>query len=60
MTESPRPRSSRLAIVSASLLCLLALAGCGTKHDALSAPSTKRFAVMLDFFPKGGFVSTIS
>jgi len=46
-----RPRISLAVLVSAGLLCLLALAGCGSKQDALSAPSAKRFAVMLDFFP---------
>jgi len=31
--------------------CLLALAGCGAKQDALSAGATKPFSVMLDWFP---------
>ncbi len=31
--------------------CLLALAACGAKQDALSAPGTKPFSVMLDWFP---------
>jgi putative hydroxymethylpyrimidine transport system substrate-binding protein len=33
------------------MACALALAACGTKQDALSAPATKPFTVMLDFFP---------
>jgi putative hydroxymethylpyrimidine transport system substrate-binding protein len=37
------------ACLSAALA--LALAGCGNKHDALSASKTKSFTVMLDFFP---------
>jgi putative hydroxymethylpyrimidine transport system substrate-binding protein len=32
-------------------LCALALAACGAKQDATSAPGTKPFTVMLDFFP---------
>ena len=31
--------------------CLLALTACGAKQDALSAPGTKPFSVMLDWFP---------
>jgi putative hydroxymethylpyrimidine transport system substrate-binding protein len=46
--------------VSAWLLCLLALAGCGAKHDALSAPSAKRFTVMLDFFPNADHAALYS
>jgi putative hydroxymethylpyrimidine transport system substrate-binding protein len=33
------------------LPCLLVLAACGSKQDALSAPATKPFSVMLDWFP---------
>ncbi|MBA3808643.1 MAG: ABC transporter substrate-binding protein [Solirubrobacterales bacterium] len=52
MTDPHAPRIARGLLAGACLLCLLiALAGCGAKHDALSAPSAKRFAVMLDFFP---------
>lgn len=40
-----------LAAVAALLLCALALAACGSKQDALSAAGTKRFTVMLDWFP---------
>jgi putative hydroxymethylpyrimidine transport system substrate-binding protein len=40
-------------IASLALAVLLAasLGACGSKQDALSAGSTKRFTVMLDFFP---------
>jgi len=31
--------------------CLAVLAGCGTKQDTLTAPGTKPFTVMLDWFP---------
>jgi len=47
-------------LVSAGLLCLIALAGCATKRDALSAPSVKRFAVMLDFFPNADHAALYS
>ena len=35
----------------AALGCVLALGACGAKQDALSAPGTKPFKVMLDWFP---------
>jgi putative hydroxymethylpyrimidine transport system substrate-binding protein len=41
----------RLAPAIAALACALLLAGCGEKHDRLSAASSKQFKVMLDFFP---------
>jgi putative hydroxymethylpyrimidine transport system substrate-binding protein len=55
----PAPASARLGLRSASraltlLLALalaLALSACGTKQDTLSAPGTKSFTVMLDWFP---------
>ncbi len=52
--RKPSPTRSRRALLAGlCLACLLALAlaGCGTKQDALSAKSTKPFTVMLDFFP---------
>jgi putative hydroxymethylpyrimidine transport system substrate-binding protein len=49
-SQSPAPRARRVPLLAA-LLCAAALAGCGAKQDAVSAPSTKRFTVMLDFFP---------
>ena len=50
--RKPQPNRSRRALLAGlCVACLLALAGCGTKQDALSAKSTKPFTVMLDFFP---------
>ncbi|HEX4467680.1 MAG TPA: ABC transporter substrate-binding protein [Solirubrobacteraceae bacterium] len=43
-------RAGVLASIGA-LLCALALSACGSKQEAVSSPSAKRFAVMLDFFP---------
>ncbi len=37
--------------IAAIACCALALAACGSKQDTLGARSTKRFTVMLDFFP---------
>jgi putative hydroxymethylpyrimidine transport system substrate-binding protein len=34
-----------------AVACLLALSACGSKQDAFSAPGTKPFSVMLDWFP---------
>ncbi|HXB14337.1 MAG TPA: ABC transporter substrate-binding protein [Solirubrobacteraceae bacterium] len=45
-----RGRAGLLALLAA-LGAALALAACGSKQDTLSAGSTKRFTVMLDFFP---------
>lgn len=41
----------RTAMPVLALSCAALLAGCGSKQDTLSAPSTKPFTVMLDFFP---------
>jgi len=46
-----RLRRSALAATTAALACALAIAGCGTKQDVLSAPGAKTFTVMLDWFP---------
>ncbi len=58
MTDSaprvPRRRAARtrlLLAASALAACAFALGACGSKQDALSAPATKPFSVMLDFFP---------
>jgi putative hydroxymethylpyrimidine transport system substrate-binding protein len=40
-----------------ALACVAALAACGSKQDALSAPATKPFTVMLDFFPNADHAS---
>jgi putative hydroxymethylpyrimidine transport system substrate-binding protein len=42
------------------LACALVLAACGTKQDALSAAHTKRFTVMLDFFPNADHAALYS
>jgi putative hydroxymethylpyrimidine transport system substrate-binding protein len=42
----------RLAsIVATALACAVALMACGATQDTISARTTKRFTVMLDFFP---------
>lgn len=43
-----RCRGARVAVC---LALALALAACGTQRDVISAPSAKRFTVMLDWFP---------
>jgi putative hydroxymethylpyrimidine transport system substrate-binding protein len=57
-TALPVRRTRRLArapgaaLLAAALVAgTLALSACGSKTDALSAPSSKHFTVMLDFFP---------
>lgn len=55
LAETPVRRTagrSKAAVAAlAGLVLVLALSACGSKEDALSAPSSKRFTVMLDFFP---------
>ena len=43
-----RPLGTTLAL---SLACVLALSACGAKQDVISTAKTKRFTVMLDWFP---------
>jgi putative hydroxymethylpyrimidine transport system substrate-binding protein len=62
LTDS-RPRRNRIPGRLLALACLLgalALAGCGNKHDALSAPGTKSFTMMLDFFPNADHAALYS
>jgi putative hydroxymethylpyrimidine transport system substrate-binding protein len=47
-TQAPASRSLALLL---ALACLVALGACGSKQDTLSAPTTKPWRVMLDFFP---------
>lgn len=50
--SSVRLRPGRaLAAVSIALALALALTACGTQQNVISAPSAKRFTVMLDWFP---------
>jgi putative hydroxymethylpyrimidine transport system substrate-binding protein len=49
LIKSSSPRTT-LAL-AASLACTLALAACGAKQDVTTAPATKPFTVMLDWFP---------
>ncbi len=50
----------RLAAATAALACVAALSACGSKEDALSAKGTKRFTVMLDFFPNADHAALYS
>jgi putative hydroxymethylpyrimidine transport system substrate-binding protein len=51
----------RLAVPSlVACVCALALAACGSKQDTLSAPATKPFTVMLDFFPNADHAALYS
>jgi putative hydroxymethylpyrimidine transport system substrate-binding protein len=52
------PRRTLLATAVVLVACVLA--GCGSKHDTLSASSAKRFTVMLDFFPNADHASLYS
>jgi putative hydroxymethylpyrimidine transport system substrate-binding protein len=58
----PRPRRpiTALAVLAAVAVSALVLSACGSKHDALSAKTTKRFTVMLDFFPNADHAALYS
>ncbi len=56
---TPPPRRIALAI-AATLVCVLALAACGAKQDVTTAPTTKRFTVMLDWFPNADHAALYS
>ncbi len=56
-----RPRRVRTVLSAGALLAAVcSLAACGNKQDALSAPSAKNFAVMLDFFPNADHAALYS
>jgi putative hydroxymethylpyrimidine transport system substrate-binding protein len=52
--------SRLLGAAAIALACALALGACGSKQDAISAPATKRFTVMLDFFPNADHAALYS
>ena len=56
------PSSVRRAAMFLPLACACAvlLAACGSKQDTLSAPATKPFTVMLDFFPNADHAALYS
>jgi putative hydroxymethylpyrimidine transport system substrate-binding protein len=57
------PRKHRIAnrlLAAACLICAVAIAGCGSKQDALTAPGVKRVTVMLDFFPNADHAALYS
>jgi putative hydroxymethylpyrimidine transport system substrate-binding protein len=53
-------RRARASLVSLALLVCLGLGACGSKQDVVSAPSTKPFTVMLDFFPNADHAALYS
>jgi putative hydroxymethylpyrimidine transport system substrate-binding protein len=58
--RSSRTRNRTFLLACACLLSALALSACGSKNDALSAPSAKSFSVMLDFFPNADHAALYS
>jgi putative hydroxymethylpyrimidine transport system substrate-binding protein len=54
------PRRAGILLGAIALWCALALAACGAKQDSTSAPGTKPFAVMLDFFPNADHAALYS
>ncbi len=61
MTSSDAtPLRARRLLAAACLAAALALGACGAKQDTLSAPATKSFTVMLDFFPNADHAALYS
>jgi putative hydroxymethylpyrimidine transport system substrate-binding protein len=60
LTKRPSLRPATALLAAAAIACLPALAACGTKKDAISAPGVKRFTVMLDFFPNADHAALYS
>jgi putative hydroxymethylpyrimidine transport system substrate-binding protein len=60
LTKSQSNRSRSALLAAACAAGLIALTGCGTKQDALSAPAAKPFTVMLDFFPNADHAALYS
>jgi putative hydroxymethylpyrimidine transport system substrate-binding protein len=54
---SRRPAALFAAALSA---CCLSLSACGTKQDTITAHATKRFSVLLDFFPNADHAALYS
>jgi putative hydroxymethylpyrimidine transport system substrate-binding protein len=55
--SNPVARPCRIAVL---LTVALAIAGCGSKQDVISAASTKPFKVMLDWFPNADHAALYS
>jgi putative hydroxymethylpyrimidine transport system substrate-binding protein len=51
LRKSPSRLLRSLLLASLCAIGVIALSGCGTKQDTVSAVGTKPFTVMLDFFP---------
>lgn len=51
LTRTPESRRFTALLAALCLACTLVLGACGAKQDVISAPGTKRFTVMLDWFP---------
>jgi putative hydroxymethylpyrimidine transport system substrate-binding protein len=58
LKDKARARWTSLAL--AGMACVVALAGCGTKQDTISATGSKQFTVMLDFFPNADHAALYS
>jgi putative hydroxymethylpyrimidine transport system substrate-binding protein len=59
LRASPAVRR-RLVASLIACACAVGLAACGSKQDTLSAPATKPFTVMLDFFPNADHAALYS
>ncbi len=60
MNKAAARAARAIALALAVLASALALSACGSEQDVLTAPSPKRFKVMLDFFPNADHAALYS
>jgi putative hydroxymethylpyrimidine transport system substrate-binding protein len=60
LRNRPSARVSGALLAASAAACCLLLSACGTKQDTITAPSAKRFTVMLDFFPNADHAALYS
>ncbi len=58
--RAPSARLRGIAPVLMAVSCALALSACGVKQDVISTAKTKRFTVMLDWFPNADHAALYS
>jgi len=52
--------AARVLLAAAALACAVCLGACGSKHDVITAPASRPFTVMLDYFPNADHAALYS